>query len=245
MRSPWKLITGIVSRGKSELSDETEREIQALPGSRAGEAAVPLPATQASPHSIIDPAEETPPTGPSIGSVNGLARVTSLPELRPISGLASTDDIEPVLATTIRLVTKDRLSVRAELSASTAALDALETHAPDISLIANVNGDEKPTEPTDLLKTDVGYNPDGTGQTTQIERTDVQAPAHETTGAKRPIRVKTRNTRGAAKVSPKMDSISEPIRLENEINELREQLAQKLRIQNEQLKAMLSRFDAY
>lgn len=33
MRSPWKLITGIVSRGKPELSDEAEREIQALPGS--------------------------------------------------------------------------------------------------------------------------------------------------------------------------------------------------------------------
>lgn len=245
MRSPWKLITGIVSRGKPELSDEAEREIQALPGSNAGEAAGPLPATQASPHSIIHPAEEGPSVAPSIGSVDGLARLTSLPELRPISGLASTDDIEPVLATTIRLVTKDRLSLRAELAASTAALDALETHAPDISLIANVNGDEKPSEPAELLKTDVGNKPDGTGQTTQIERTDVQAPAHQTAGAKPPIKVRRRNTRGAAKVLPKMDSIVEPIRLEDEINELRKQLAQKLRIQNEQLKAMLSRFDAY
>ncbi|RDJ03591.1 hypothetical protein [Rhizobium grahamii] len=243
MRSPWKLITGIVSRGKPGSSNEVEDKIRALPDPGSGEAALAPPVIEASPY----PADEIP-LGPSAAPANGLARLASFAEIKPISGTALTDGVEPVLATTIRLVTKDRLSVRAELSASTAAPNAFETHAPDISLVANLDRARRLTEPTTLLENDsrIGNPAVGRGEPTHIERTGTPTPTQVSTVAKgRVRRVKRRDTREAAKVLPEQGFIAETVRLDSEINELRHQLSQKLRVQNEQLRRMLARFDSY
>jgi len=116
MRSAWKLITGLVSRGNSEgrgeLEDETSKRPH--PGAKDVEA-VTLPDNeeselQDSPQRIEEAPIE-PSTAPFDGSVQ---RPEPQERIVSPSRLALANDAEPVLATTIRLVTKDRLSLRGD-----------------------------------------------------------------------------------------------------------------------------------
>lgn len=66
MRSPWKLIAGLLSRGKPETSEELEDEILATPDPSADEAyvdAVTLPEIEASRHPISTQRSKKFPSG--------------------------------------------------------------------------------------------------------------------------------------------------------------------------------------
>jgi hypothetical protein len=71
--------------------------------------------------------------------------------------------------------------------------------------------------------------------------------AQSASGVERP-KVKRRSLPIAeietVQVSPEAAFASESVVLNSEINQLRQELAQKLRLQNDQLRRMLSRYDA-
>lgn len=254
MRSPWKLIAGLLSRGKPETSEELEDEILATPDPSADEAyvdAVTLPEIEASRHPISTQRIEEVPIGPPTVPPSGLERATLPVESKLVSSLALATDVEPVLATTIRLVTKDRLSVRAELSASTAASNAPEANAPDVSVITKINESGKLSEPSILLNNDgdLADKARVRAQSTQVKRTDTETPTQSAAIVKRSIPSARQRSSPVTKVEAAKLSgqvfIAEAMQLDNEINQLRRQLAHKLRLQNEQLKRMLARYDTY
>jgi hypothetical protein len=249
MRSAWKLITGLVSRGNSEGRGELEDETSKIPHPGAKDVeAVTLPDTeeselQDSPQRIEEASIE-PSAAPFDGSVQ---RPEPQERIVSPSRLALANDAEPVLATTIRLVTKDRLSLRAELSHSTAAPSASEENARN-AISANTNGSGKSTEPATLLTSDASAaTPIAIGQKAGVERIRRVRSAQSASGVERP-KVKRSSLPNAeieiVQASPEAAVVSESIVLNSEINQLRQELAQKLRLQNDQLRRMLSRYDA-
>jgi hypothetical protein len=246
MKSPWKVIAGLVSRGKPETPDELEYEILATPDPSAEQPnidVVRLKIGASHPPFSTLPVKEVSlelPTAPQ----SGLGRPTSLSERKPIAGVALSDEVD-VLATTIRLVTKDRLSVRAVPSASTVP----EANGPDVSVTANINGSGK-AEPTALLKNDtsVANKAGGRGKSTRAERADGARSRQRAAIDARPARSAKRRSSPATSIDaaaslPEQGFIAETMRLNSEIEQLRQQLAQKLRRQNEQLRGMLKRFE--
>lgn len=250
MRSAWKLITGLVSRGNSEGRGELEDETSKIPHPGAKDVeAVTLPDTeeselQGSPQRIEEAFIE-PSAAPFDGSVQ---RPEPQERIVAPSRLSLANDAEPVLATTIRLVTKDRLSLRAELSHSTAVPNAPEANARNATT-ANSNGSGKSTEPATLLTSDASATttPIPISQKAEVGRIRKVRSAQSASGVERP-KVKRRSLPIAeietVQVSPEAAFVSESIVLDSEINQLRQELAQKLRLQNDQLRRMLSRYDA-
>jgi hypothetical protein len=250
MRSAWKLITGLVSRGNSEGRGELEDETSKIPHPGAKDVeAITLPDTeeselQDSPQ-LIEEASIEPSAAPFEGSVQ---RPEPQERIVSPSRLALANDAEPVLATTIRLVTKDRLSLRAELSHSTAVPNAPEANARN-AISANTNGSGKSTEPATLFTSDASAatTPIAIGQKAGVERSRKVRSAQSASGVERP-KVKRRSLPIAeieiVQASPEAAVVSESIVLNSEINQLRQELAQKLRLQNDQLRRMLSRYDA-
>ncbi len=249
MRSAWKLITGLVSRGNSEGRGELEDETSKIPHPGAKDVeAVTLPDTeeselQDSPQRIEEASAE-----PSAAFDGSVQRPEPQERIVSPSRLALANDAEPVLATTIRLVTKDRLSLRAELSHSTAVPSAPEANARN-AISANANGSGKSTEPATLLTSDASAatTPIAIGQKAGVERIRKVRSAQSASGVERPKVI--RRSLPIAEIetvqaSPEAAVVSESIVLNSEINQLRQELAQKLRLQNDQLRRMLSRYDA-
>lgn len=235
MRSPWKLITGLVSRGNSDQSEEFtgEPSTVASPGAEEGDAAS-LPQHEesehdASEHSISSQHTEKTAIEAPATKLDDSIQPTQQEALPATSDGTVVNDAEPVVATTIRLVTTDRLSLKAEIS-PTPALSAPQADARNAAP-ANTNDDSGTT----------------TEQAGQFKRdaTAASIPTAKSLEAKvEPIRkVKLNNKAEAVQASPNTPFASESVVLNTEINQLREQLAQKLRVQNDQLRRMLARYD--
>jgi hypothetical protein len=236
----------LVSRGNSEGRGELEDETSKIPHPGAKDVeAVTLPDTEESEHQDspqrIEEASIEPSAAPFEGSVQ---RPEPQERIVSPSRLALANDAEPVLATTIRLVTKDRLSLRAELAVPSAP----EANARN-AISANTNGSGKSTEPATLFTSDASAatTPIAIGQKAGVERSRKVRSAQSASGVERP-KVKRRSLPIAeieiVQASPEAAVVSESIVLNSEINQLRQELAQKLRLQNDQLRRMLSRYDA-
>jgi hypothetical protein len=256
MKSPWKVIAGLVSRRDPEISAEAADEMSVAPDPRAEKPdveVVALPQIVALPSQSSTHRTEDFPAGVVNAPTDGLGRpneretsIAAVSEVR--SGPSLADDAEPVLATTIRLVTSDRLSVRESLPASTAMANGLEADAHDDPVGAKISLDEKATELTAHLNNAAETANDAESKTpsAKVKRTEGRRPKRSTRIVERPTRIS--RTARPTKVEPSEASLvgdisAEVMDLDCQITQLRYQLAQKLRRQNEQLKQLLARYD--
>ncbi len=249
MRSPWKLIADLVSRSEPDAPEELESKTVATPDLTAQKVSV----------QTIRPSWINGTDSPISTQHTGLAPSCSpiLPQgdaeqrlpaenSESASSIVLVADSEPVLATTIRLVTKDRSSVLAELAASTAELDTQRCHF-DLPVGANIDSYVKPTQVSALLVDEVNVPKERKGQ---IERIDRSARTQRSPTIARHVRntKQTSNSRSIpslAQATPEQVFGSEALQLNEGINDLRHQLAEKLRMQNDYLRRMLARYDAH
>ncbi len=242
MRSPWKMIAGFVSRGKPETLEELENEPLATAASTAEKGNVyaftPSIAEAYRPVSTqrTDTARSRAPILPHGDPDRRLTAESG----GPISSVALLAGSEPVLATTIRLMTKDRSSVGAELGDSTAELDTQQSHFDDLPIGAKIDRSVKSTQASALGVDDVNVATEAErkNQSERIDRSARTQRSPTTARSHRPIP-------SVAHATPEQIFDSEAIQLNDEIDELRHQLAERLRLQNDYLRSMLARYDAH
>ncbi len=250
MRSPWKVIAGLVSRRDSEISDELAGEISETSDPRAEKPHAEIVArpqvialqNPSSAKHTADPAESKAPTGSDEQTRERDEGIIAVKEV--LSRPPLTKDIEPVLATTIRLITSDRLSVGAAVPASTAVPDALEADHHDVPVAVQTDLGEKTTEHTAaaINAAEPDSNAEGKASTTPAERAVRNRPRRSAPIVERPLSKPLLAEPIEARLVGDVVS-TEALNLESEIAQLRYQLAKKLRLQNEQLKQLLARYD--
>lgn len=240
MRSPWKLIAGLVSLGKPETPEEFESEAVATPDLTAQKASV-----QTFTPSGIDGTDSpisarlVPSRSPILPHGDPERRLPAA-NSEPISSIALVGGSEAVLATTIRLVTKDRLSVLTELAASTAELDTQQSHFDNLPVGAKIDSSMKSTQASALLVDDVNVAKEA-DRSARTQRSPTIA--RHVRNAKQTS--DPRSKRSVAQATPEQIFDSEAMQLNDGINQLRHQLAEKLRMQNDYLRRMLARYDAH
>ncbi len=249
MRSPWKLIAGFVSRGKPETLEELENEPLATADSTAekGNVHAFTPSLNEAYSSVSTQHTDTARSRAPILPHGDPDRRLTVESGGPISNIALVGSAEPVLATTIRLVTKDRLTVRAELGASSAELDTQQSHFDNLPLRAKVDSSVRPTEPSPLSVDDANVAKEA-DRKRRSEHSDQSTVTQRAPTIARRVRNTTqpshRSIPSVAHATPEEFFDIEAIQLDDEIDELRHQLAERLRLQNDYLRRMLARYDA-
>ncbi|MBW9114048.1 hypothetical protein JNB88_10400 [Rhizobium cauense] len=251
MRSPWKVIAGFVSRRDPEMYDEAAHEKSVAQDLQAEE-----PDVQVAEHSRIvsfqSPGStqraEDRPAEPLNAQTDDGGQRAELDTVRPVGEIypnpSLADDIEPVLATTIRLVTKDRLSIRQSLPGS----DMPDAEAHDISFEAQSELGAAKTEPDVQLQKAAEARQNGV-VVTKPEQTHKRRTRKSIDVAERAIPTSIVRNAPPKKVDgPEVKLVgnaanTDALELDGEITELRYLLAQKLLLQNEQLKQLLARYD--
>ncbi len=250
MRSPWKVIAGLVSRRDSQaFHAAVAKELPTAPDTKAekqsGDAAtsdqiVAFKSTTSRQHinEIRVALEDAPPVG--LGQ----------PGIWESTTAGGGADVEPALATTIRLVTADRLSVLASVPDSTTALDAPETGDPYASAEEKNDLGETATAYSDNAAETAG-TPENAAAPSKSQETNRRRAKRTAVVMGRPGSIPVRRATAQAKVDASTDDvvavsnlITEIVNLNVEVAQLRYQLAQKLRLQNDQLKQLLARYDA-